>query len=218
MATEKGFHPMSLGLARPLALALTLALWPTAALAAPGFADEAEAKKAFLASPSGRHIEATGHQVDRVIPLNDREVLVVDYVPEQGALSHWDNEARLVLYNWSPTDGFVRKQFVSKAGDSLKGGLGGLTIADMDGDGLPEVLAVSKTSGNSGRVVTMVFKRFEAGGKYRLVWMRKEPFAAAKMLEGNKLLYTYTKRSDRSQRLIEEVELSTIPLDGFITH
>ena len=183
----------------------------------PGFSSETAALEAFLASDSGRHIVATGHQVPRVIPLNAREVLVVDYVPEQSALSMWDDEARLVLFSWSEADGFVRKQFISKAGDSLSGGLGGLELIDMDGDGLPELLAVGRPTGNSGRVAAMVFKRFDPTGKYRLVWKRKEA-GAALMAKGSQLVYSYVKLDEPTKRLFEERPLPTVPLDGFITH
>lgn len=180
---------------RALAALLLLALAAPAQAKAPadpepGATARAEALATFRAAPVGQRLAALMNEPIMAVPLAGDEVAVVVYAPEQGSLSRWDDESRVVLYRRAKPD-WERVQFVSKAGESIPGRLRALLPQDVDGDGLVDLVALGGPHGPVGKATLMVFRRWEAGGKFYAVFRRRQAAPALTFGPGGKLAYTY---------------------------
>lgn len=164
----------------PLAALISLACC-SPAWAAParyGGADPA-LLAAFSASRAGRALAALSHRPQAAWRLGPNEALVATYVPEQSALSEWDDETRLTRY-WlkGEREPWQKAQFVSKAGQSVKGELGALARVDLNGDGEPEIVAFGSPRGFARRVGVRIYRREKREGNFTLAFERQDPGAA----------------------------------------
>ncbi len=162
----------------------------------------------FRAAPVGQRLAALAHEPILAMPLAGDEVAVVVYAPEQGSLSRWDDESRVVLYRRALPD-WERIQFVSKAGQSVPGRIAALHARDVDGDGLPELVAIGQAHGKVGKATLMVFRRDRPGGKFELIFRRRQAAPALKFGPGGRLTYTYESPMPSRERRFE-----TFALDG----
>lgn len=144
----------------------------------------------FRAAPIGQRLAALNNEPILALPLAGDEVAVVVYAPEQGALSRWDDESRVVLYKRAAPD-WERLQFVSKAGESVPGRIAALLAQDIDQDGLTDLVAIGRAHGPVGKSTLIVFRRWEAGGKFYMVFSRRHAAPAITFGQGGKLTYTY---------------------------
>lgn len=145
---------------------------------------------AFRASPVGLRLAALTHEPILTMPLSADELVVAIYAPEQGALSRWDDETRIVLYRRVPGD-FERIQFLSKASESLPGRGVELLAQDLNGDGVNEVLALGRPHGSVGKSTFMVFHRPTVAKSFGVIFRRRHKLPAFKVGPAPRLLYTY---------------------------
>ena len=181
-----------------------LAFAAAASLAPAVLAPDPAALRAFQAAPVGQRIAALAHVPLLALPLGGDEVAMVLYAPEQGALSRWDDESRVVLYKRATPD-WERLQFVSKAGEAVPGRIGELIARDLDGDGLTDLVAIGRAHGPVGKATLIVYRRWEAGGKFYLAFRRRHAAPALTFGPGGKLVYTY--ETPRRERRFEEFAL-----------
>lgn len=144
----------------------------------------------FAASDVAKRLLALNTDISQHLVLRAHELMVVTYVPKQGALSEWDDESRLVLYHEQPDHSFTRVQFVSKAGKSIKGHLSFLKAIDLDHDGIPEVVAVGRPYGPTGRIQSQIYRRPALDKPFEQVWNRRN-HQAALHLGGGTLKYSF---------------------------
>lgn len=127
----------------------------------------------FLTSDVAQRLKALNTEVLQTLDLGGGEVLAVEYIPKQGALSEWDDESRLVLYKQDGMS-FTRVQFVSKAGQSIPGRIAGLEAVDLDHDGTPELIAIGYPHAPSGKVTSQIYRRPAPGARYEQIWKHKD--------------------------------------------
>lgn len=152
----------------------------------------------FRAAPVGIRLAALGHEPLATMRLGPDELVVVVYAPEQGTLSRWDDESRIVLYKRGHGD-FERIQFMSKASESLPGRGAELVAQDLDGDGVAEVLAFGGPHGPVGKRTCMVFHRPAAGAKFGVIFRRRHHAPAFKLGPVPRVTFTY-ETGDHARR------------------
>lgn len=162
----------------------------------------------FKAAPVGLRLAALAHEPILAVPVVGDEVAVVVYAPEQGSLSRWDDESRVVLYRRATPD-WERLQFVSKAGQSVPGRIAALAVRDVDGDGLAELVAIGRAHGPVGKATLMVFRRDRPGGTFELIFRRRQAASALLFGPAGRLTYTYEGPMPTRERRFE-----TFALDG----
>lgn len=171
------------------------------ALATPANAAPDALVDAFNRSETGRRQASLGLEVLDAMALGPDEVVIAAYQPELGAMNDWDDETRLTLYKRTG-DSFMLGQFLSKAGKSPKGRLGGWVKRDLDADGLDEVLVIGRAGGAFGRVDVQVYRRPAKDSPFTLAWSRQEREAAF-WLDGTRLGYTWLERGASPRRRFE---------------
>lgn len=182
------------------------ALLAFAAVAAATPSPGSELLAAFKAAPVGHRLAALAHEPILAVPVVGDEVAVVVYAPEQGTLSRWDDESRVVLYRRATPD-WERVQFVSKAGESVPGRIAALHVRDVDGDGLAELVAIGRAHGQVGKATLMVFRRDRPGGKFEVIFRRRQAAPAFTFGLGGRLTYTYESPLPARERRFETFAL-----------
>jgi hypothetical protein len=164
---------------------------PAATPATPGVPVASDAAlRAFKAAPVGQRLAALGHEPLVAVPMGNEEVAVVVYAPFQSAISRWDDESRVVLYRRGAAD-YERVQFVSRAAESIPGRIAVLLARDVDGDGVVDLVGIGRAHGPVGKATLMIFRRREAGGRFDVVFRRRQAAPALVFAPGGRLTYTY---------------------------
>jgi hypothetical protein len=184
---------------------MLLAVAPAAIAASPA----PSPLEAFQASDAAEKLRALGCEVVALWPYEGKQVLVGYYIPELGPLNEWDDETRIDLFEQVSPGTFTRVQFVTKAGSGLPGRPAGVATVDMDGDGLKEIIAVSRPFSIHQRVTSLIFRKTPSDSKLKPLW-KKRDLGAALLPQKGGFLYSYQTREPELPRVFETYRL----LDG----
>lgn len=182
------------------ALLLLLAMAPAAQAASP------VTLEAFDRSDAADKLRSLGCEIVAVWPYEGKKFLVGYYIPELGALNEWDDETRLDLFTDEGGGKFTRVQFITKAGAGLPGRPAGVATPDLDGDGVKEVLAVSRPFGAQQRVTSLVFRGTPQDPKLKVLWKHRD-LGAALLPQSGGFVYSYQKRDPGLPRVFETYRL-----------
>jgi hypothetical protein len=125
----------------------------------------------YLKTSIAQSLTQAGQKIVAGLVYANNNLLIASYIPEISALSDWDDETRIILYQYQQKQHtFKRIQFVTRSGQSLRGRLNNWKVQDLNGDGAPELILRGQTASIPVRQTFMLLT-YPHGGAFKNRWV-----------------------------------------------